>query len=131
MLFALLRERVIIGLQKYWDSRSRQQFENWIALSSNPTRGITIQPEERKPPVTSEEVSLSKDGLEILSENPKYAVRAMMSKERFMVELEKGMCKKQYSDIGKEVVDGVTIDEEPLDDEDQRVMDYMFHLFIE
>ena len=29
-------------------------------------RGITIQPEERKPPVTSEEVSLSKDELEIL-----------------------------------------------------------------
>ena len=40
-----------------------------------------------------------------------------------MVELEKGMCKKQYSDIGKEVVDGVTVDEEPLDDEDQRVME--------
>ena len=46
----------------------------------------------------------------------------MISKERFMVELEKGMCKKMYSDIGKEVVDGVTIEEEPIDEEDQRVM---------
>ena len=77
--------------------------------------GISIQPEERKPPVTSNEVTLSKDELEILSKNPGYAVRAMMNKEKFMVELEKGMCKKMYSDIGKEVVDGVTVEEEPID----------------
>ena len=84
--------------------------------------GISIQPEERKPPVTSKEVTLSKDELEILSKNPGYAVRAMMNKEKFMVELEKGMCKKMYSDIGKEVVDGVTVEEEPIDEEDERVM---------
>ena len=39
-----------------------------------------------------------------------------------MVEVEKGMCMKMYSDIGKEVVDGVTIEEEPLDEDDQRIM---------
>ena len=49
-------------------------------------KGISIQPEERKPPVSSKEDTLSKCELEILSKNPKYAVRAMMSKERFMVE---------------------------------------------
>ena len=46
----------------------------------------------------------------------------MMNKEKFMVELEKGMCKKMYSDIGKEVVNGVTVEEKPLDEEDERVM---------
>ena len=85
-------------------------------------QGISIQPEERKPPVSNKDISLSKYEIEILSKNPGYAVRAMMSKERFMVEVEKGMCKKMYSDIGKEVVDGVTIEEEPLDEDDQRIM---------
>ena len=32
------------------------------------------------------------------------------------------MVKKLYSDIGKEVVEGVTVDEEPLDQEDKRIM---------
>ena len=45
-----------------------------------------------------------------------------MSKEKFMVEFEKGMVKKLYSDIGKEVVDGVTVIETPIDEEDKRVM---------
>ena len=84
--------------------------------------GKTIHQEERKPPVTSAEVSLSKYELEVLSKNPKYAVRAMMSKEKFLAEFEKGMCKKLYSDIGKEVVEGVTVEEEPIDEEDKRVM---------
>ena len=48
-------------------------------------QGITIQPEERKPPVTSGEAILSNDELEILSKNPKFAIRSVMSKERFMV----------------------------------------------
>ena len=47
----------------------------------------------------------------------------MMSKEKYMVEFEKGMVKKLYSDIGKEVVDGVTVDEVPLDNEDKRIME--------
>ena len=86
-------------------------------------QGISIQPEERKPPVLSKEVTLSKYEIEVLSKNPKYAVRAMMNKEKFMVELEKGLCKKVYSDIGKEVVNGKTVEEEPMDAEDKRVMD--------
>ena len=45
-----------------------------------------------------------------------------MRKERFMVEFEKNMCKKLYSDIGKEVVDGVTVDDEPVDKEDKRIL---------
>ena len=85
-------------------------------------RGISIQPEERKPPVLSKEVSLNKYELEVLSKNPKYAVRAMMSKEKFMVEFEKGICKKLYGDIGKEVSNGKTIEEEPENDEDVRVL---------
>ena len=40
-----------------------------------------------------------------------------------MGEIEKGLCKKQYGDIGKEFVNGVTVEEEPLDKEDERVMD--------
>ena len=84
--------------------------------------GITIQPEERKPPVSSKEVVMSKDELEILSKNPKFAVRALMNKERFMVEYEKGLCKKKYSDIGKEVVEGKVVEEEPIDEEDKRIM---------
>jgi hypothetical protein len=71
-------------------------------------KGISIQPEDRKPPVTSKEVTLSKDELEILSKNPKFAVRSLINKERFMCEIEKGLCKKQYGDIGKELVNGVT-----------------------
>ena len=39
-----------------------------------------------------------------------------------MVEFEKGICKKLYGDIGKEVVDGKTVDEEPMDTEDKRIM---------
>ena len=73
--------------------------------------GVTIPPEERKPPVTSEEVSLSEDELLVLSKNPKFAVRSMMSKERFMAEYEKGLCKKKYSDIGKEEINGKTVEE--------------------
>ena len=85
-------------------------------------RGITIQPEGRKPTVTSKEVILSKDEEEVVSRNPKFAVRSMMSKERFMVEVEKGLCKKQYADIGKEVVAGVTVEELALDKEDKGIM---------
>ena len=39
-----------------------------------------------------------------------------------MLEYEKGLCKKKYSDIGKEEVDGKTVEEAPLDEEDARVM---------
>ena len=85
-------------------------------------RGISIQPEERKPPVLSKEVSLSKDELEILSKNPGYAVRSMMSREKFMGEFEKGICKKLYGDIGKEVSNGKTVEDDPEDDEDRRVL---------
>ena len=84
--------------------------------------GKTIRQEERKPPVVSKEVTLSKYELEVLSKNPKFAVRAMMSKEKYMVEFEKGMVKKLYSDIGKEVVEGVTVEENPIDPEDKRIM---------
>ena len=86
-------------------------------------QGITIQPEESKPPVTSEEVVLSKDELEVLSKNPKFAVRSMMSKGKFMAEYEKGLCKKKYSDIGKEMVEGKVVEEEPIDEEDRRIME--------
>jgi hypothetical protein len=44
-----------------------------------------------------------------------------MSKEKFLAEFEKGMCKKLYSDIGKEVVDGVTVEEDPVDKEEKRI----------
>ena len=71
--------------------------------------GESIQPEGRKPPVTTKEVSLSKYELEALSKHPNYAVRAAMSKEKWMLEFEKGMCKKLYGDIGKEVVDGKSV----------------------
>ena len=84
--------------------------------------GESIQPEERKPPVTSKEVTLSKYEQEVLAKHPKYAVRAMMSKERWMIEFEKGMCKKLYGDIGKEVVNGKTVAEKCVDEEDKRVM---------
>ena len=86
-------------------------------------QGITIQPDKRKPPVRGRKVDLSTDELEVLSKNPKFAVRSMMSKERFMSEFEKGLCKKQYSDIGKEVVEGKVVEEEPIDDEDRRIME--------
>ena len=46
-----------------------------------------------------------------------------MNREKFMAELEKGLCKKVYSDIGKEVVNGKTVEEEPLDAEDKRVIE--------
>ena len=85
-------------------------------------KGITIQPEARKPPVTSKKVTLSEDELTVLSKNPKFAVRAMMSKERYMAEYEKGLCKKKYSDIGKEEKDGKTVEEEPVDKDDKRIM---------
>ena len=47
--------------------------------------GKTIHQEERKPPVISKKVTLSKYELEVLSKNPKFAVRVMMSKEKFFV----------------------------------------------
>ena len=47
--------------------------------------GVPIPLEDRKPPVTTKEVSLSKYEIEVLSKNPKFAVRAMMSKEKFVV----------------------------------------------
>ena len=93
------------------------EFANLRIFSGEP-----IEPEERKPPVTSKEVNLSKYELEVLSKHPKYAVRATMSKEKWMLEFEKGMCKKLYGDIGKEIVDGKTVDEDPTDPEDKRIM---------
>ena len=84
--------------------------------------GVPIPLEDRKTPVTTKEVSLSKYEIEVLSKNPKFAVRAMMSKEKFVVEIEKGLCKKLFSDIGKDVVNGKTVEEVPVDDEDRRVM---------
>ena len=58
----------------------------------------------------------------MLSKHPKYAVRAMISKEKWMIEFEKGMCKKLYGDIGKEVVDGKTVEEEIVDAEDEIII---------
>ena len=84
--------------------------------------GEPIQPEERKPPVTSTEVTLAKYEQEVLAKHPNYAVRAMMSKERWLIEFEKGMCKKLYGDIGKEVVNGKTVTEECIDEEDRRIV---------
>ena len=89
--------------------------------------GIPIPPEDRKPPVTTKEVSLSKYEIEVLSKyeievlskNPKFVVRAMMSKEKFVVEIEKGLCKKLFCDIGKDVVNGKTVEEVPVDNEDR------------
>ena len=77
---------------------------------------------KRKPPVVLDGVTLSGCDQEVLSKNPGFAVRVMMSKERFMVDFEKGMVKKLYSDIGKEIVDGVTVEEVPIDDDDKRIM---------
>ena len=57
--------------------------------------GKSIRQEERKPPVILG-VTLSKWETEVLSKNPGFAVRAMMSKEKYMVEFEKGMVKKLY-----------------------------------
>jgi hypothetical protein len=39
-----------------------------------------------------------------------------------MAEYEKGLCKKKYSDIGKEEINGKTVEETPIDEEDARVM---------
>ena len=44
-----------------------------------------------------------------------------MNKERWRLEFEKGMCKKLYGDFGKEVVNGKTVSEECIDDEDKRI----------
>ena len=56
------------------------------------------------------------------NKNPGYAVRSMMSREKYMAEFEKGICKKLYGDIGKEVSNGKTIEDDPEDDEDRRVL---------
>jgi hypothetical protein len=46
-------------------------------------QGISIQQEEKKPPVIgSEDVILSNDELAILSKSPKFALRSMMNKEK-------------------------------------------------
>ena len=64
---------------------------------------------------------LSQNELSVLSKNQTFSVRAMMDKERYLAEFEKGLCKTKYSDIGKEIVNGNTVVEEPVDDEDRRI----------
>ena len=126
----LIKERNSNKVKEYLKEREEEEWREPSILQEEMGEfgklrifnGKTIRQEERKPPVISRKVTLAKFELEILSKNPKFAVRAMMSKERFLVEFEKGMVKKLYSDIGKEVVEGVTVEEEPLDKEDKRVM---------
>ena len=126
----LIKRRHANKIKEYLLERDQEEFEELSILQEEMGEfgklrifsGKTITQEKRKPPVTSKKVNLSKYELEALSKNPKFAVRAMMSKEKFLGEFEKGMCKKLYSDIGKEVVNGKTVEEEPLDTEDKRIM---------
>ena len=85
--------------------------------------GVSIQAEEPKPPViTAKDVTLSKDEVSLLSKGPKFAIRNILNKEIFMAEFEKGLVKKKYGDIGKEEVDGKTVEEECVDEEEERCM---------
>ena len=91
------------------------QEEIWEFGKMRIFQGITILP------VLNDEVTLSKEKLAVLSKNPKFAVRAKMDRERYLAEFEKGLCKKKYSDIGKEIVDGKTVVEEAVSNEDKRI----------
>ena len=84
--------------------------------------GKKIQPEDPKPPViASKDVKLTKDEISILSRGPKFALRNILSKERFRAEYEKGLVKKKYDDIGKEKDEnGRAVDELPADDDEAR-----------
>ena len=91
-------------IKGYVDERNQEEHEELSILQEEMGEfgklrifsGEQILPEERKPPVTSKrgKVTLSQFEQEVLSKHPKYAVRAMISKEKWMIEFEKGMCKK-------------------------------------
>ena len=75
-------------------------------------QNIHIQPEEPKPPViTSDTIELSEDELAVLKKGPKFTLRNILDKEAFMAEVEKGIVKKMYSDIGKEDDDKDTMED--------------------
>jgi hypothetical protein len=71
--------------------------------------------------VKSKEVFVSQDELLALSKNPIFAVRSIMNRE-VRGGVRKGLCKKKYSDIGKEEVDWKIVEEAPLKEEHARVM---------
>ena len=65
-----------------------------------------IMPEPPKMPVTivggEEEVVLSEDEVAILKRGPKYALRKALSKEKYMVEVEKAITKDKYERRNRE-----------------------------
>ena len=86
---------------------------------------IQITPEKPKPPViASKNVTLSEDELAILARGPKFTLRNVLSKERYMAEVEKGLVKKKIGDIGKEEVDGKIVEEEYENDEEREIAEY-------
>ena len=68
-------------------------------------RNVQIPPEEPKPPVITTKTILTEDELGVLKKGPSFTIRNVMDKEAFMAEVEKGLAKKMYSDIGKDVED--------------------------
>jgi hypothetical protein len=119
-------------ISRYKEDRDEKQLDELSSLreemgefgSLRVFNNIPIQPEGRKPPVVgSDEISLSEDEISLLSRGPKFTLRNVINKEIYMAELEKGYVKKKFGDIDKEEIDGKTITEEPLNEEDKRVMD--------
>ena len=65
-------------------------------------KNIPVPPDAPKPPViTSDTIKLTDDELAVLTKGPKFTLRNVMDKEAYMAEVEKGLAKKMYADIGK------------------------------
>jgi hypothetical protein len=86
-------------------------------------KNVQIPPEEPKPPVITTETILTEDELAILKKGPKFTIRNVMDKEAFMAEVEKGLVKKMYSDIGKDVEAEVGTEDDTDKVESKRIDD--------
>ena len=80
-----------------------------------------IQPEPPAPPmVASNNITLSKEEIKVLSKSPKFALRNILDKEAYMAEIEKGLIKDKYGRIGKEEVNGKVVEDIAETDEDRQ-----------
>ena len=94
-------------LAKHEEEKRKEEISNLPAeclkyLNLRPFNNINIQPEPPKPPVVCDpNIKLSRGEIKLLSKNPKYALRAMLNKEKCMNEVEKYLIKEKYGRIGK------------------------------
>ena len=84
-----------------------------------------MEPETLRGPVTivggKQKVSLNEDEITILTRGPKYAIRRILNKERFLIEMEKALVKEKWSRRKRQELEDMDDTGDMTDEEKERI----------